>query len=78
MIPEFPKFKPIDIKDYDEIKNYLEKSERFICELAIANMYLWKDFDRAELTLINGNLCIRINPLNDSPYFLEPLTYNKA
>lgn len=76
MIPQFPQFRPIDIKDYNLILSYLNASDRKICELAIANIYIWKDFDRAETTLINNNVCIRINPLDSPPYFLEPLSLN--
>ena len=77
MIPEYPRFKPIESKDFDKLQAQLSTEKRNICELAAANLLIWKDFDRPETTLINNNLCIRINPLNDEPFFLEPLSHNK-
>lgn len=77
MIPEFPKFKSIDENDFNEILFFLKGSAANICELNLANLFIWKDFDRPEASIINGNLCIRINSLLELPYFLEPLGQNK-
>jgi len=68
MLPEYPKFKPIEIKD----KKYFEDNRLNICESAFANLVLWRDFDRPEITLINQNPCVLINPINEPPFFLQP------
>ena len=73
MIPEYPKFKPLAFEDLDTLKNYLGKDKRQICELNLANYYLWKDFDNSRLTIINRNLCILASPVIESAYFFEPL-----
>ena len=41
--------------------------------MSLANLVVWGEFDRPQLALINDNLCILINPLNEAPFFLEPL-----
>jgi hypothetical protein len=73
VLPEFPKFKELEIGDLEQIKPFLEISPPNICELSPSNLFIWSDFDRPQLTIINNNLCIFINPLNESPYFLQPL-----
>lgn len=77
MIPEYPKFKPLTIDGLPQFAGFLKTHPASICELSPANLIIWKDFDRPEATLINGNLCIRINPLSEPPFFLEPLGGNK-
>lgn len=77
MLPEYPNFKPLEIEDKDIISQYLGLSPRKICELALANFFIWKDFDRSSLTFINQNLCILMHHPSESPYFLEPLGKNK-
>ncbi|MFH1761001.1 MAG: phosphatidylglycerol lysyltransferase domain-containing protein [bacterium] len=77
MIPEYPKFKSIETRDIEQISQYLNSYSCNVCELNLANLILWKDFDRPETTLINNNPCILINPLNEAPFFLEPLGNNK-
>lgn len=77
MIPKFPEFKPLELSDRSTVKEQLKRINPNICELALANLYIWMDFDRAQLTTINENLCILINPFNESPYFLEPIGRNK-
>ena len=76
MLPVFPKFKLIDLEYQKTLLSCLETSERKICELAFANLIVWNKFDRGQFTYINKNLCILISPLNEEPYFLEPLGRN--
>ncbi len=76
MIPEYPKFKPIEIEDRSEVLEHLVGYDISPCELAFSNQYMWKDLDRTKLTTINGNLCILIDALNEEPFFLEPVGGN--
>ncbi|MBU0672504.1 MAG: DUF2156 domain-containing protein [Candidatus Margulisbacteria bacterium] len=76
MPPEYPKFKSLEFEDLDQVKKHLKDTEPNICEFSPANLMIWKDFDRPKITLINGNLCLLITPLNESPFFLEPLGEN--
>lgn len=77
MIPEYPAFKPLEISDKNWINRQLAQTSREICELGIGNIFIWKDFDRTELTCVNGNLCMLISQPSEPPYFLEPLGRNK-
>ncbi|MBN2058396.1 MAG: DUF2156 domain-containing protein [Candidatus Saganbacteria bacterium] len=76
MIPEYPKFIKLELSDMPELKKHLAANERRICELALTNLIIWRDFDRPRLTRINGNICIMIEPQNESAFFLEPLGQN--
>lgn len=77
MLPEYPKFKPLELEDKDLIYKYLSESPRETCELNVAIFYIWKEFDQPQLTLINKNLCLLLIPPNEPQYFLEPLGHNK-
>jgi uncharacterized protein len=78
MIPEYPDFKLLELEDRAEVVDHLMKHDTSLCELCFSTQYLWKDFDRPKLTMINGNLCILIDPLNEEPFFLEPIGQNDA
>ena len=71
--PEFPKFKALGLEDLPFISKYPNAALANICELAPANLFIWKDFDNPQITLINQNLCILTQPANEPVYFLEPL-----
>ncbi len=77
MIPEYPKFKPLEFEDKNTLLKYLDLTPRKICELNLTNLFVWRDFDRPQLTMMNGNLCILVSPPNETQYFLEPLGQNK-
>ncbi len=72
MIPEFPKFVPLEIGQRGEIAEHLAVTPRDTCELSIGNLFIWEEFDRPQVTVINGNVCVLITPPNEPPYFLEP------
>jgi hypothetical protein len=77
MIPEYPKIKLLGSEDLDELKKFIKLSHTAICELNLTNFFIWRDFDKTQLTIINGNLCILVSPPNETQYFLEPLGNNK-
>ncbi len=77
MLPEYPKLKALETKDLGKMCHYFNKSKPNICELALANLFIWQDFDHPKLTIINQNLCILITPPNEPPFFLEPIGKNK-
>jgi hypothetical protein len=77
MLPEYPEFKSLEIEDLDQIRSHLKRINPKICEWALANQMIWKDFDHPLLTMINKNLCIYITPPNEPPYFLEPTNTHK-
>ena len=77
MLPEYPKFKSLESEDVNQIKQHLKQAAPKICEWALANLFIWKDFDHTLLTIIHKNLCIYISPPNEPPYFLEPFGIHK-
>jgi hypothetical protein len=78
MLPEYPKFKPLEFEDLSQISNYLKKDSRKICELSLPNIFVYKDVEKPAATLINKNLCLLISPPDETPYFLEPLSNREA
>lgn len=76
MLPEFPDFKEIEISDGDVIRHAVQRAGMSLNEFSFTNLIVWRDFDRATCTLINGNLCIKVSPLNEPPFFLEPIGPN--
>jgi len=73
MIPAYPVFKPIEAADLTELAAVLDLRKPEESELSLANLFIWKDFDRPQATRINGNICVLLHPLNEEPFFLEPL-----
>ena len=73
MLPSFPEFKELALSDRAAFESQLAAHPREICELSFATLYLWQDFDRPCLTTMRGNLCVRIHPLDEPAYFLEPV-----
>lgn len=77
MLPEYPGFKFVELDDLPFIAKRLRSYTCDICELNLANIFIWKDFDHPQLTCINQNLCIYVSPANEPPYFLEPVGGHK-
>lgn len=77
MFPEYPEFKQLELSDRAEFENELSRHPAQTCELAFANLYIWKDFDNPRITTINENICVLLEPPNESRYFLEPLGENR-
>ena len=77
MFPKFPDFNKLTIEAFSLISSQLFLARRRISELALANLFVWEDFDRPQYTFINNNLCLLISPPNEKPYFLEPFTQHE-
>ncbi|MFH0799585.1 MAG: phosphatidylglycerol lysyltransferase domain-containing protein [Pseudomonadota bacterium] len=73
MRPEFPEFKPVGMSDRGLIEEYAAKSPAGICDLSCANLFIWQDFERPSFTFVGENLCLLLKPLDEPPFFLEPL-----
>ncbi|MGQ9470539.1 MAG: DUF2156 domain-containing protein [Candidatus Aminicenantales bacterium] len=71
-LPAF-KWKPLELGHLDELKKFLELRLHEVSELALANLYLWQEFDRPCLARQGENLVLRLSPPNEPPYILEPL-----
>ncbi|OGC32567.1 hypothetical protein A2311_04455 [candidate division WOR-1 bacterium RIFOXYB2_FULL_48_7] len=77
MIPKFPEFKLLTIDDHQGLKPLMQAYPRTICELSLANLHLWQDYDHPRVTRINDNICILISPEGGKPFFYEPLGRHK-
>ncbi|MCU0641895.1 MAG: phosphatidylglycerol lysyltransferase domain-containing protein [Candidatus Margulisbacteria bacterium] len=73
MIPHYPEFKPLSLDDKALLLRHLRQTSREICELSLGNLFIWQEFDRPQVTCINRNTCLLIDPPNEPAYFLEPL-----
>lgn len=76
MIPEYPELKPVELADKEEVDKFLELYPPEICELSFANIYIWRHWEKSQLTKINGNLCVLCSPPDEPAYFLEPVGEN--
>ena len=76
MIPSFPDFKELSLDDIPELNAALALKKRSVCELALANLFIWKDIDNPKITKINDNICILTDFKIESPFFFEPLGDN--
>jgi len=71
------KFKKLKMNDKGLLKLYPSTFEPSICELGLANIFIWCDLKRIEYSVINDNLCLLANPGYETKYFFEPLGENK-
>lgn len=77
MIPDYPALKPVELEDKEEVQKYLELYPPEICELTFANIYIWRHWEKPQLTRINDNLCVFCSPPDEPAYFLEPVGDSK-
>jgi len=71
--PRFPEFRLIGLEDKDLITRALSRVSHEACELNFANLFLWRHFERSQLTSVNGNLCVLCEPSSEPAYFLQPI-----
>jgi uncharacterized protein len=73
MFPSLPHAKSLALEDRAAFMSHMARHPRDICELSFASLFIWQDFDRVGLSEFEGNLCVRIEPLNEPPFYLEPV-----
>jgi hypothetical protein len=71
--PAYPDFKPVGLEDQDVFREYLEAAPFEVCELNFANIFMWKDPEHPRWTVLNGSLCVLVEPDFEAPYFLSPV-----
>jgi uncharacterized protein len=71
--PAYPDFKPVGLEDQDVFEEYLQASPSEVCELNFANIFMWKDPEHPSWTILNGSLCVLVEPDFEAPYFLPPV-----
>ncbi|MBE0712771.1 MAG: DUF2156 domain-containing protein, partial [Candidatus Aminicenantes bacterium] len=72
MPPIYPEFKPVGLEDMVVINGHLDREPSGVCEMNFANIFIWKDSEHPRWTILNGNLCVLVEPDFEPPYFLPP------
>lgn len=72
-LPAYPDFKAVGLEDRDVFEAFIETSPSEVCELNFANIFIWKDSERPRWTVLDGSLCVLVEPDFEDPYFLPPL-----
>ena len=71
--PLYPEFKPVGLEDHALLRGYLDRDPSGVCEMSFANIFIWKDSEHPRYTILDGNLCILVEPDFEPPYFLPPV-----
>ena len=71
--PVYPEFKPVGLEDQALLKGYLDREPSGVCEMNFANIFIWKDSEHPSYTILDGSLCILVEPDFEPPYFLPPV-----
>jgi len=71
--PVYPEFKSVGLEDQALLGAYLDREPSGVCEMNFANIFIWKDSEHPRYTILDGNLCILVEPDYEPPYFLPPV-----
>lgn len=66
-------WKPLNFDGLGELRQALAARNPEVSELSLANLFIWRDFDRPQFARLNDWLLLCLNPPNEPPYLLEPL-----
>jgi hypothetical protein len=69
-LPCYPDFKPLGLEDQTVFNEYFERETSGVCELNFANLFIWKDSEHPRWTILDGSLCILVEPGCEPPYAL--------
>ena len=72
-LPSYPEFKPVGLEDRAVFDDLLRREPSAVCELNFANVFIWKDSEHPRWTILNGGLCVLVEPDFEPPYFLPPI-----
>lgn len=71
--PAFPDFKPVGLEDRAVFDEYLDREPSEVCEMCFTNIFIWKDSEHPRWTILNGSLCVLVEPDFEDPYCLPPV-----
>jgi hypothetical protein len=72
-LPRYPDFKSVGLEDQPVFNEYFDREPSVICELNFANLFIWKDSEHPRWTILDGSLCILVEPGCEPPYALPPV-----
>ena len=70
--PAFPDLKPVSLEDREIIEDHFGRAALGICEMNFANIFIWRGSEHPRWTLLNGNLCVLVEPDFEPSYVLPP------
>jgi hypothetical protein len=76
--PLYPEFRPVGPEDRPIIEDHLRRHPVAVCEMNFPNILIWKDSERPRYTILNGNLCLLVEPTFEPAYFLPPAGGNEV
>jgi len=71
-LPLYPEFKAVSLEDRDLFRSFQSRCPVEVCEMIFGNIFIWRNFDHPRFTIINDNLCVRLEPPDEPAYFLQP------
>jgi hypothetical protein len=71
-LPVYPEYKPVGFEDMAVFKDHLDREPWGVCEMNFANIFIWRDSEHPRWTVLNGNLCVLVEPDFEPPYVLPP------
>ena len=72
-LPLYPEFKPVGLEDKPVFDEWLARDPSPVCELSFANIFIWRSSERPRWTVLDGSLCVLVEPDFEPPYFLPPI-----
>lgn len=76
MAPEYPEFKPVTVEDRGFFEDFFRRFPPEVCELNFTNIFIWRGSEHPRWTVIDGALCVLVEPDFETPYFLPPVGGN--
>jgi len=77
-LPRYPEWKPVGLEDKAVFEGYLGRDPSEVCELNFANIFIWKDSEHPSWTVLNGSLCVLVEPEFEWAYALPPIGGERA
>lgn len=71
--PAYPEFKAVGLEDRAVFEEFLARHPSEVCELCFANIFMWKGSEHPRWTVLNGSLCVLVEPDFEGPYALPPV-----
>jgi len=71
--PEFPNFKPIELKDRDYIHDLIWTYQSEVSELTFTNMYIWWHYYRVRWARLDESILFLCDVKKEDPFFLTPV-----
>jgi len=71
-LPVFPELKAVSLEDRQVLEDRFGRAALGPCEMNFANVFIWRGSEHPRWTLINGGLCVLVEPDFEPPYVLPP------